>query len=288
MEGKAREKAGGLRIVNLVENTPGAAGCGWAHGLSFYIETPRHKLLMDTGPSPLMVENARALGVDLGAVDAVVISHGHYDHADGLPAFAALNPRARVYLRRGAEGAFYSVDGGDGSPHYIGMAPGIAALPQAVWVEGDLAIDDELYLFGDIAGRRAWPEGNRRLLERRGGRLEQDRFAHEQCLVVRAGGKRTLFSGCAHSGILNILERCRECLGAAPDAVVSGFHMKKSADYTEGEAETIRATARALQAWPCRFYTCHCTGLPAFDMMKEIMGDQLRYVHCGEAVDLDS
>ena len=274
-----------MRIVNLVENTPGAAGCGWAHGLSFYIETPSHRLLMDTGPSELLLDNARTLGIDLTAVDTVVISHGHYDHAGGLPAFAALNPRARVYLRRGAAGAFYSTDGGESSPHYIGMPESAKRLAQAVWVDGELAIDDELFLFGDIPGRRHWPEGNRKLLELRDGRWAQDGFAHEQCLVVRAEGRNVLFSGCAHSGIINILDRYRERFGAAPDAVVSGFHMKKQEGYTPSEEETVRATAREMSRWPCRFYTCHCTGLPACAMMKDILGEQLQYVHCGEAVD---
>ena len=58
-----------MKIVTLVENTPGAAGCGYEHGLSFYIETDRHKILMDTGASDLFLENAKKLGIDLAAVD---------------------------------------------------------------------------------------------------------------------------------------------------------------------------------------------------------------------------
>lgn len=274
-----------MRIVNLVENTPGAPGCGWAHGLSFYIETDHHRLLMDTGPSDLLVANARALGVDLAAVDTVVLSHGHYDHTDGAPAFAALNPRAKLYLRRGADGAFYSSAGGE--PRYIGMDPAILKLDGLTWVDGELRIDGELSLFGGISGRRAWPAGNRRLSRLAGNRHVQDDFSHEQCLVVTEGGRRVLLSGCAHSGILNILDRYRELYGGAPDAVISGFHMKQPTPYTGDEAEVIRETARALARWPGVFYTCHCTSLPAFELMKPILGDRLRYVHSGEEIVLD-
>lgn len=273
-----------MRIVNLVENTPGAAGCVPAHGLSFYIETPAHHLLMDVGPAGLLTGNAAALGVDLSKVDTVILSHGHYDHADGMLAFAALNPDARVYLRRGADGDFHSVASGE--MKYIGMAPGIAALPQIIWVDGELRIDDELSLFGNIAGRRAWPEGNRKLLRRTGETCAQDDFRHEQCLVIEAEGRRILLSGCAHNGILNILDRFAELYGGAPDIVISGFHLKKNSEYTRGEWDTIEATARELLKWPTVFYTCHCTSLPAYERMRDIMGDRLRYVHCGDEIRL--
>ena len=276
-----------MRIVNLVENTEGAPGCGAAHGLSFYIETlGGHRLLMDTGPSGLLAENAAALGIDLTRVDTVVLSHGHYDHSDGLPVFASINPEARVYLRRNAA-ADYCADDGDGrGMHYIGIDKTIPALRRLVWVDGDMRIDDELMLFTGIRGRRLWPEGNARLMRRVNGACVQDDFSHEQCLVITEGNRQVLLSGCAHNGILNILDRCVEVTGRAPDVVISGFHMMKRTPYTGRERETIADTARELTRWPCVFHTCHCTGLPAYEMMKEIMGDQLRYVHCGEAVEV--
>ena len=272
-----------MRIINLVENTEGCPGCGVAHGLCFYIETPGHKLLIDTGPSDLLIRNAAALGVDLAGVDVCIVSHGHYDHADGVPAFAALDPRAKIYLRRGADGQFYSTSNGE--LHYIGMNPDISKLDRVEWLDDDGRIDDELSLFGSIPGRRSWPEGNRKLLRLSAGQFTQDRFGHEQCLVIEADGLRILLSGCAHSGILNILDRFAQLYGGAPDVVVSGFHMKKRGEYTGAEARTIDDTARELLTWPSMFYTCHCTGLPAYQRMKAIMGEKLRYIHCGEEID---
>ena len=270
-----------MRIVNIVENTQGREECIPAHGLCLYVETGDCRLLMDTGPSALLLDNARALNVDLERVDAVVLSHGHYDHAGGILPFAALNPAARIYLRRGAEGDFWS---GSGGPlHAIGMDPGIMALPQLVWQDRDAWIGRHLFLFGGVTGRKFWPSGNRSLFRRIDGQYVQDDFSHEQCLVIRENGKSVLLSGCAHSGILNILERCRLAYGAAPDAVISGFHMmKKSGEYTPEEVDEIRETARELLSWPCAFYTCHCTGMPAFALMKEIMGGRLQYFACGD------
>lgn len=270
-----------MRIICLVENIQGAAGCGAAHGLSLFVETPKHRLLMDTGPSGLLVENARALGVDLSAVDAVVISHGHYDHADGLPAFAQVNPSAPVYIRSGADGALYS---SAETLHYIGMDPAALSLPQLRWLTADTRIDDELFLFGGVRGRRAWPEGNRSILRRLSDGMVQDTFDHEQSLVVTEGQRHALLCGCAHSGILNILDRYHALLGDWPDAVIGGFHMKQPGAHTEAQIQTIETTARALLALPCMYYTCHCTGLPAFEIMKGLMDDRLQYLHCGDAI----
>ena len=271
-----------MKIINLMENTCGHPDCEAAHGLSFYIETANHRLLMDAGPSDLTVFNADALGIDLAGVDICVISHGHYDHSDGLSAFLARNASAKVYIRREAAGEYLSTLDG---LHYIGMDRAIASSGRIIWVDGSLRIDGEVSLFGRITGRRCWPEGNRALLVRRDGVTLQDDFRHEQCLVIEAEGKRVLFSGCAHSGILNILDRYREIYGGSPDVVISGFHMMKRGEYTEAERRTIDDTARELINWPAKFYTCHCTGLPAFARMKAIMGDQLEYVACGESID---
>ena len=91
-----------MRIVNLIENTPGRIGCAYAHGLSFYVETEKHKLLLDLGPSDESIRNAETLGIDLSAVDTVVLSHGHYDHTGGFPMFHDINPNAPVYIHRNA------------------------------------------------------------------------------------------------------------------------------------------------------------------------------------------
>ena len=96
-----------MRIVNLIENTEGQPGCRCEHGLSFYIETERHKVLMDTGASDGFLANADLLGIDLGGVDAVILSHGHYDHGGGIPAFAKKYPGTRIYMQQSAGGSFY-------------------------------------------------------------------------------------------------------------------------------------------------------------------------------------
>ena len=104
------EAASTIRVTTLLENTACRAGLCAAHGLSLYIGTPRRKILFDMGPNADFVANAKALGVDLAAVDLAILSHGHYDHGGGLAAFCRVNAHAPVYIHKDAFRAYYALD----------------------------------------------------------------------------------------------------------------------------------------------------------------------------------
>ncbi len=275
-----------MRIINLIENTEGRQGCAYAHGLSFYVETEKHKLLLDLGPTEETLENAKKLGIDMKQVDTVVLSHGHYDHSGGLIPFAKINPTAAIYMQQTAPGEYYADDGKDAPVRYryIGIDKSIADLKQVRFVDGDLHIDDELELFVLEKRTHELPFTNKRIMVREGDTYRNDDFKHEHYLVVRGEGKNVLMSGCAHNGIVSIMDAYIEKFGAAPDLAISGFHLLKKSEYTENEVAEVKEIARELLTYPTKFVTCHCTGIPAYEMMKEIMGDQLDYVHSGEEI----
>ena len=91
-------------------------------------------------------------------------------------------------------------------------------------------------------------------------------------------------SGCAHNGILSILDTYREKYGNLPDIVISGFHLMVKRNYRDSELQEVRFIAKELKKYQIKFYTCHCTGIPAFEEMKKIMSNQLKYVHSGEQI----
>ena len=271
-----------MRIVNLIEDTVGAEGLHHEHGLSFYIETEKHKILLDTGLTGAFIENAKKLGIDLTKIDMVVLSHGHYDHAGGILPFVKINPNAKIYMQKTAGGDYYNLR--DDSEKYIGIDKEILNLPQVHFLSGDYRIDEEIYVFTDILGRKYWPKSNMLLKEKVDERFIQDSFAHEQCLVISENHEYVLLSGCAHNGILNILEAYQERFEGMPDKVISGFHMAKNEDYTQEEIEIIEDTARELKKLHTKFYTGHCTGEAAFALMKKIMKKQLTFVHSGDEI----
>ncbi len=95
-------------------------------------------------------------------------------------------------------------------------------------------------------------------------------FRHEQYLLIKEKGKRVVFSGCSHKGILNIVEWFR------PDVLVGGFHFSKLP-----LDETLAGYAEYLNRFSTVFYTCHCTGTEQFAFMKTRM-DRLFYLAAGQ------
>ncbi|MCR5747434.1 MAG: MBL fold metallo-hydrolase [Lachnospiraceae bacterium] len=278
-----------MRVVNLIENTEGAAGCAYMHGLSFYIETRGHKLLLDLGPSEETLRNAEKLGIDLSLVDTVILSHGHYDHSGGLMAFAKINPDAVIYMQRTADGEYYADDGERDDREryrYIGIDKRIADLNQIKIVDGDLKIDDELEILTVKERTYALPFTNRRLLIKEESGFVRDDFKHEQFLVIKENGRSVLMSGCAHNGMMNILDAYKKKYGSVPEVVISGFHLKKKDAYSDEELKEIIEIAKSLKKYATRFITCHCTGEQAYNVMKNIMGNKLGYVHSGEEINI--
>lgn len=274
-----------MRIVNLIENIKGNPECDFEHGLSLYVETQKHKLLMDTGCSDKFLENAKRLSVQLENVDSVVLSHGHYDHGGGLLDFTKINSHARIYVRENAFLDFYH--GKDENKRYIGLDKRISNLAQLYYVSGNMRMDKELFLFTNVTSRILWPSSNLELTVEKDGVLVQDDFSHEQYLVISQNGKNILISGCAHNGILNILEEYHQIFSKEPDVVISGFHMMKKSGYKQEDIELIEKTAWKLKDYRTKFYTCHCTGEEPYERMKRILGEQIDYVKSGEEVEID-
>jgi 7,8-dihydropterin-6-yl-methyl-4-(beta-D-ribofuranosyl)aminobenzene 5'-phosphate synthase len=92
-----------FRITTLVDNSVSLSGSGLIaeHGLSFYVETENKRILFDTGQSLALSHNAEKLGIDLRLIDAVAISHGHYDHTGGLKHLLEKNSAFTLYAHPG-------------------------------------------------------------------------------------------------------------------------------------------------------------------------------------------
>ena len=275
-----------MKIVTLMENTACDAGLCAAHGLSLYIETPKHRILFDMGPDGRFIDNAEKLGVDLSAVDIAVLSHGHYDHGGGLRDFCEVNSRADILIHTDAFGNFYALEEGR-EPRYIGLDPELWELESRVIPTADFVkLDDELTLFSDEPEVFPALAASAKLHVETPDGLRPDPFTHEQNLLVTAWGKSALFAGCAHRGIVNILAGARERLGRLPDAVFGGFHFFELDPADAESGRLIEETGRALLEGDTVYYTGHCTGDYAYEKLRAILGDRLRPMTGGSIVEI--
>ena len=239
------------------------------HGLSIILQTEQHKILLDTGASDVFIRNAEQLGIDLSDVDYVFISHGHSDHAGGLRYILEHNRQAKVIVSPDAmSGKFFSKRG---ILHSITTEWPEIDDDRLILIDLTYEIAEGLHAIAHIPQIHSMPRGNQNLyVQDANGDYIHDDFCLELALYVDG----LLFTGCAHSGLENILAACPWPV----NTVVGGFHLL---DGQETDEE-IEALAQRLKAkYPkTLFYTSHCTGNNVFEVMKGVMGEQLQSFRC--------
>ncbi len=243
------------------------------HGLSILLETERHRILLDTGASDVFLRNAETLGVDLQNVDYLFLSHGHSDHTGGLAHFLNINHRARVIVAQDAVGGrYFSRRKG---LHSISAPWPEALRSRAIFVNESCTLDGDLHILAHIPQRFPLPQANCHLfVQDADGNYVPDDFRHE--LVLYTEG--VLFTGCAHSGIENILAACPWKVNMA----VGGLHCL---DDHESEEELNLLAHRLKNNYPhTHIYTSHCTGDKVFATLQREMGELLQPFACGTEV----
>ncbi len=272
----ARHMLQNVIMTVLVDNiASGTLAAEW--GLSILITADDRRILLDTGSSSAFARNAELLGVDLAAVDTGVLSHAHYDHADGMEAFFRLNRTAPFLVRSGVSENCWGIK--DGAFRYNGIRKGILQeyRERIRYVSGVYSIDDGIWLIPHRKmNYRSIAKRNELYVERSGRRVFDD-FSHEQSLVIDSGRGLIVFSSCSHTGMINILEDIYEALGRRDvSTYVGGLHLYKLTD-----RETAALTERIHQTSVRRILTGHCTGDQAFSILKSKLGDGILQFSAG-------
>ena len=243
------------------------------HGLSILLETEKHNILLDTGASDRFIRNAERLGIDLTRVDYVFISHGHSDHAGGLKHFMAINKKAKVIVSPDAiSGRFFSKRG---NLHSITTEWPEIGDDRLILIDQTREIAKGLHIIAHIPQIHPMPKGNLNLyVQDAHGEYIHDDFRHEQALYIEG----LLFTGCAHSGLENILDACPWPV----HTVVGGFHLLDGQE-TEEEINALGQRLKALYPHT-QFYTSHCTGDAVFVFLQGVMGNKIHPFSCGTTI----
>lgn len=266
-----------MKATVLVDNM-GFGDLKGEWGLSFYIEYNGRRILLDGGgASCLCAENAERLGLSLADVDFAVLSHAHYDHADGLRAFFEQNASAKLYLQEACRENCYRVK--EGRMKYIGIQEGLLETyaDRLVRVRGDLELCPGVCAVAHHTPHLEEAGKREQMFLKEGEAWVTDCFAHEQSLVFKTEKGIVIFNSCSHGGADNII---REVSALFPEqrirAIIGGFHLhNKTDDYIRDLAERMRSTGVE------EVYTGHCTGENGLRVLGEDLGEKVHQLRVG-------
>ena len=251
------------------------------HGLSWLLNFGTNQYLFDTGQGAALSMNAAALNVLLAEVNAVILSHGHYDHSGGLRCVIDVNQSVRVYSHPKVAIPRFSLRE-DGRKHQIGMPFGIQSCLSDMrqrWIRTSdpTVIDDMLWMTGSIRRNCAFEMPDVSLFTDEIG-SNVDAFEDDQAVFVETSRGSIVFLGCCHAGVCNTLTAARNLTRDKPIfAVLGGFPLSRA------ESSRIEQTIKAMRSLGVQNVAPrHCTGDTAKDSMRQAFGSGFRHCAAGE------
>ena len=270
-----------MRATVLVDNIANDTIKGeW--GLSILIEYNDEKILLDVGASGLFVKNAEKLGLSLEDVDYAVLSHAHFDHANGMKQFFELNTKAKFYVQSTcAENCYFKKWI---FTKYIGIPKRIVAdySDRIEYALDDYKLTEGAYLIShSTKGLDAIGKREMMYRKEKTGWMPDD-FSHEQSLVLDAEDGLIIFNSCSHGGVINTI---KEVSSVFPDriikAYIGGFHI-----YNKSEAEVRELAGKIKETGIQYICTGHCTGEKAYGILKEELGDIMHQLRVRKIIEL--
>jgi 7,8-dihydropterin-6-yl-methyl-4-(beta-D-ribofuranosyl)aminobenzene 5'-phosphate synthase len=251
-----------IRITVLVENTAGGPGLLAEHGLAYWIEHDGRNILFDSGQGGVLASNATELGIALHDMDALILSHGHYDHAGGVAEGLKTNRPVMVYAHPAAFAQKF-IRKSDGVAREIGM-PYLSekairdSRNQLIATTGPTMVFDGLTTTGPVPRLTDFEDtGGAFFLDE--ACTQPDPLEDDQSVFVDTAEGVVVLLGCAHSGVINTLNYIRQLTDNRPlRAVIGGMHLVGASPLR------IKRTIEELRRMGVeQLSPAHCTGMPA-------------------------
>ncbi len=250
-----------MKISVLADNHPGSHTPA-EHGLSYLIEYDGKRLLFDTGQSDMFLKNAEVMNISMKDIDMVILSHGHFDHGDGLWNLSGgrLLCHPGCFVKR-----YRKVDNS-----YIGLKNSkdeLAGRFELVTASKPYNIYEQIFFLGEIPRVTDFESLTTSFVFEDG---THDFVMDDSAMAIIMAEGLFVVTGCGHAGIVNTLEHAKKVTGINNlYGIMGGFHLKENNNQTK---ETIRYIKdnKLKHVLPS-----HCTDLPALSAFYENFGNAL-------------
>ncbi len=270
----------GLTVSFLVEDSVHRTGLFAEHGLSVFIKRGGNSVLFDTGQSDLLFHNAKIMGIELGGVMKVALSHGHYDHTGGLLEVLRHAPEAAVCAHPALFGRkFYREK--DGAWRKTGIPFSQKEVEESCCSlrleSSPQEIAPGIFLTGEIPREADLEEPASHFFAAEDDEKKPDPLLDDQALVADTPAGLVVILGCAHGGVVNTLHHVRRLFPRRQIALVAG-----GTHLFDAPAERIRQTVDALRKLGVgRVVAGHCTGWKACCLLSEALADSFLPLEVG-------
>ena len=272
-----------LCITTLVEDTALDGSLLAEHGLSFWIEYGDKRILFDTGQSDILVRNAKTLGINLAEADAIVISHGHYDHTGGLSAILDIAPKATIYLHHAAlEPKFSRKTSGVKSIGMSYLAKKAVQRRHVVWTATPTQIFPGMSVTGQVPRINNFEDvGGAFFLDE--NYKQSDELLDDQTLFIESTRGLVVVLGCAHSGVVNVLDYISNLTGQNKIyAVMGGMHLLNASK------ERIEQTITVFREYNIqKIGVAHCSGAGAVRRFSDAFKDRCFLCSAGTRISFE-
>ena len=274
-----------IKITTLSENT---ADLGFLAewGLSMFIEADGQKILFDTGAGIAALSNAPLLGVELAAVDRIVLSHGHRDHTGGLrEVLRQVGREIEVVAHPDIWTSKYTSFRGR-AVQYSGV-PFRRELLESLGARFRLTaepvrLSEHVFTTGEIPMLSDYEEIDSGLFDEKSGEMLPDELADDLAIVIDADFGLVVILGCGHHGIINTLRRAQQITGKEMVyAAIGGTHLLNA------DRERLEKTAADLKAMGVQYLgVSHCTGFEASAYLAQEFGSRFFLNNAGTVLTL--
>jgi 7,8-dihydropterin-6-yl-methyl-4-(beta-D-ribofuranosyl)aminobenzene 5'-phosphate synthase len=265
-----------IKITVLCENTVGHRIGTGEHGYSAFIETARGNYLFDTGNGHSVVANSLAFDKDLRSIKKIFLSHGHYDHTGGLPDVLKLRKNVDVHGHPHifSDRVSVVVEKDKETRRFVGIPyrKGYLELLGARFVFNSdfVETDSGMFLTGEVPRQTEFEKADPRLFLERDGIISPDTFADDQSLILDTEKGLVLVLGCAHSGMINIINHVIHKMKKQHFyAILGGTHL----DFLT--PDQLEASIRSLKQREVeKIGVSHCTGMRASSRLYQEFGER--------------
>ncbi len=275
-----------MKITILCENTVGRLIGSGEHGFSAFIETEQGNYLFDTGSGYSIVANSLELKKDLRSIKRIFLSHGHSDHTGGLPQVLKLKGEVDIHVHPHLFQDRMKVikEGGKEVRSYVGLIYKRAYLESLganfIFNTDFTEVEKGMFLTGEVSRRTAFEKPDPRLFNKVNGHEVPDLFPDDQSLVLHSEKGLIVILGCAHSGMINILNHIIDRTGKDHfHSILGGTHL----DFlTPDQLEESIKTLKTMKIE--RLGISHCTGMRAASRLMQEFGSRFSYGHVGSVL----